>query len=98
MRQYSLFPYQKTSQGLAVLMTDPRNIFALNDLEALLEQAIEPVMADRLEIEKLIDAAFSTLVTLENIEPIPETPEATIRRYIREELEIFRRQLLLDLR
>lgn len=98
MRQYSLFPYQKTIAGLAVLMTDPRNIFALNDLEALLELPIEPVMADRLEIEKLIDAAFSTLVTLENIEPIPETPEATIRRYIREELETFRKQLLLDLR
>jgi type IV pilus assembly protein PilB len=99
MRQYSLFPYQKTSNGLAVLMTDPRNIFALNDLEALLGQAIEPVMADRLEIEKLIETAFSTaLVSLETIEPLSETLEANIRRYIREELEIFRLQLLQDLR
>jgi type IV pilus assembly protein PilB len=99
MRQYSLFPYQKTESGLAVLMTDPRNIFALNDLEALLERPIEPVMADRLEIEKLIDSTFSpSTVAFENLEPPPETLEVTIRRYIREELEIFRQQLLLDLR
>lgn len=99
MRQYSLFPYQKSSNGLAVLMTDPRNIFALNDLESLLEQPIEPVMADRLEIEKLIDAAFNIPTeTIENIESLPETLETTIRRYIREELETFRSQLLLDLR
>jgi type IV pilus assembly protein PilB len=98
MRQYSLFPYQKTEAGLAVLMTDPRNIFALNDLEAILEQPIEPVMADRLEIEKLIEKTFNPQPkNLENPEPITESLETMVRRIIQEELKVFGQQIKLEL-
>lgn len=91
MRQYSLFPYRQQEASLAVLMTDPRNIFALNELEDLLGQPIEPVMADRLEIERLIDQTWQA-------PPETESTETLIRRLIREELATFRTQLLRDLR
>lgn len=99
MRQYLLFPYRQTDQGLQVLMTDPRNIFALNELEALLEQPIEAVMADRLEIERFIEAASQLEpIELEEIVPVSESLEQMLRRLIRDELKDFRIKLLEDLR
>ncbi len=110
MRQYSLFPNRRETDGISVLMTDPRNFFALDDLQLLLGQRIRPVVADRLEIERLIDQQFR---------PTPVTPEpkpevqvqkiseeaaaepaevALLRQLIREELETFRLQLLHELK
>lgn len=58
-RRYTLFPYRMQNQSLVVLMKDPRNVFALDDLKLMTGREIVPAVATEADIQKLIDRSYS---------------------------------------
>ncbi len=57
-RRYTLFPYKVQGNSLQVLMKDPRNVFAIDDLKLMTGRDIIPVVAIEGDIQKLIDRAY----------------------------------------
>ncbi len=57
-RRYTLFPYKMNGNVLQVLMKDPRNVFAIDDLKLMTGREIMPVVAIEADIQKLIDRAY----------------------------------------
>ncbi|MFN3266391.1 MAG: ATPase, T2SS/T4P/T4SS family [Deinococcales bacterium] len=57
-RRYTLFPYKIQGNALQVLMKDPRNVFAIDDLKLMTGREIIPVVAVESDIQKLIDRAY----------------------------------------
>ena len=58
-RQYNVIPISKFGERLVVAMSDPLNIFALDDLKMLTQYAIDPVLAQEAEIRRAIEQAYS---------------------------------------
>ncbi len=58
-RQYNLIALAKFGERLVVAMTDPLNIFAIDDLKALTQVAIDPVLSPELEIRRAIEQMYS---------------------------------------
>ena len=56
-RQYNLIPLSRIGNTLTVAMSDPLNIFALDDLKALTGCSIDTVLSPQEEISKAIDAS-----------------------------------------
>ena len=55
-RRYCVFPYAYTDDGhLKVAMSDPSNVIALDDIRTICEAEIQPVVATRGDIMKLLD-------------------------------------------
>ena len=59
-RRYTLFPFKMQNQQLIVLMKDPRNVFALDDLKLMTGRDIIPAVATEADIQKLIDRSYSS--------------------------------------
>jgi type IV pilus assembly protein PilB len=59
-RRYTLFPYKMQGNALQVLMKDPRNVFAIDDLKLMTGREIVPVVAVEGDIQKLIDRAYGS--------------------------------------
>lgn len=59
-RQYVLMPISKFGQRMIVAMSDPLNVFALDDLKALTQYAIDPVLAQAGEIQRAIEQAYGS--------------------------------------
>jgi type IV pilus assembly protein PilB len=57
-RQYSLIPLSKFGDRLVVAMADPLNIFAIDDLKALTQVAVDPVLSSESEIRRAIEQAY----------------------------------------
>ncbi len=57
-RQYTLIPISKLGQRLVVAMADPLNIFALDDLKTLTRYAVDPVLAQEVEIRRAIEMVY----------------------------------------
>src|SRR3989338_7411259 len=57
-RQYSLIPLSRIGNILTVAMSDPLNIFALDDLKALTGCNIDTVLSPEDEIYQAIDSAY----------------------------------------
>jgi type IV pilus assembly protein PilB len=57
-RRYGLFPYKMQGTSLIVLMKDPRNVFALDDLKLMTGRDIIPAVATETDIQKLIDRSY----------------------------------------
>ena len=57
-RRYTLFPFKIVGNALQVLMKDPRNVFAIDDLKLMTGREIVPVVAVEADIQKLIDRAY----------------------------------------
>ena len=58
-RQYNLIALAKFGERLVVAMTDPLNIFAIDDLKALTQVAIDPVLSPEIEIRRAIEQTYS---------------------------------------
>ena len=58
-RQYNLIALAKFGERLVVAMTDPLNIFAIDDLKALTQVAIDPVLSPEVEIRRAIEQTYS---------------------------------------
>ena len=59
-RRYTLFPFKMQGTSLIVLMKDPRNVFALDDLKLMTGRDIIPAVATEADIQKLIDRSYSS--------------------------------------
>jgi type IV pilus assembly protein PilB len=58
-RRYEALPLEQHADELVVAMTDPTDVFALDDLRMLVGGTITPVMADPVAIRSAIDRAWS---------------------------------------
>ncbi|MBI2104233.1 MAG: Flp pilus assembly complex ATPase component TadA [Candidatus Omnitrophica bacterium] len=58
-RQYNLIALAKFGERLVVAMSDPMNIMAVDDLKALTQVAIDPVLASEVEIRRAIEQAYA---------------------------------------
>ncbi len=58
-RRYTLFPFKMQGTSLIVLMKDPRNVFALDDLKLMTGRDIIPAVATETDIQKLIDRSYA---------------------------------------
>jgi len=58
-RQYHLVALTKFGERLVVAMADPLNIFAIDDLKALTQFAIDPVLSPEPEIRRAIEQAYT---------------------------------------
>ena len=58
-KQYNLIPISQFGERLVVAMSDPLNIFALDDLKMLTKFAVDPVIAQEAEIRTAIERAYS---------------------------------------
>lgn len=61
-RQYRLIPLSRIGNTLTVAMSDPLNIFALDDLKAFTGCNIDTVLSPEEEISKVIDAQYKVPV------------------------------------
>jgi len=57
-RRYTVFPHRLEDGRLVVLMKDPRNIFAIDDLRILTGKEIQPAVATEEKIVKLIERYY----------------------------------------
>jgi type IV pilus assembly protein PilB len=57
-RQYNLVALAKFGERLVVAMSDPLNIFAIDDLKALTQVAIDPVISPEAEIQRAIEQIY----------------------------------------
>jgi type IV pilus assembly protein PilB len=58
-RQYNLIALTKFGDRLVVAMTDPLNIFAIDDLKVLTQVAIDPVLSPEVEIRRAIEQIYA---------------------------------------
>ncbi len=74
-RQYSLIPISTIGRVLTVAMSDPLNIFAIDDLKMLTSYQVEPVVATENDISAAIDTYYGSPRTMQDISKIlEETP------------------------
>ena len=59
-RQYNLVALAKFGERLVVAMADPLNIFAIDDLKALTQVAIDPVLSSETEIHRAIEQIYTS--------------------------------------
>ncbi|AFS77797.1 type II secretion pathway protein E [Gottschalkia acidurici 9a] len=59
-RRYTLIPISKTETTLVVAMTDPTNIFAIDDIRMSTELNIKPVISTKIHILNAIDQYYGT--------------------------------------
>ncbi|MBI3011844.1 MAG: Flp pilus assembly complex ATPase component TadA [Candidatus Omnitrophica bacterium] len=73
-RQYNLIALSRFGERLVVAMADPLNIFAIDDLKALTQVAIDPVLCTETEIRRAIEQLYAsqTLTT-----GLPDAAEET---------------------
>ncbi len=58
-RQYKLLALAKFGDRMVVAMSDPSNIFAIDDLKALTQVAIDPVLSPETEIRRAIEQIYA---------------------------------------
>lgn len=57
-RRYHVFPHHMENGTLVVLMKDPRNIFAIDDLKMITKREILPAVSTEMAISKLIERSY----------------------------------------
>jgi type IV pilus assembly protein PilB len=62
-RRYTLFPFRMQGNSLVVIMKDPRNVFALDDLRLMTGREIVPAVAPEKDILKLIERFYASSAT-----------------------------------
>ncbi len=58
-RQYQLIALTKFGERLVVAMSDPLNIFAIDDLKVMTQVAIDPVLSPEAEIRRAIEQMYA---------------------------------------
>ncbi|HEX9780599.1 MAG TPA: ATPase, T2SS/T4P/T4SS family [bacterium] len=58
-RQYNVLALAKLGEHLVVAMSDPMNIFAIDDLKALTQTGINPVLCSETEIREAIEKVYA---------------------------------------
>ena len=58
-RRYSALPISKTENNIIILaMTDPLNVFAIDDIKSLIGYDIQPAICDKEELNKIVEQQF----------------------------------------
>ncbi len=71
-RQYNLIALTKFGERLVVAMSDPLNIFAIDDLKALTQVAIDPVLSPEAEIRRAIEQVYTQQGSMDFADDLPE--------------------------
>ncbi len=58
-RRYHLVALSKLGERLVVAMSDPLNIFAIDDLKALTQSAIDPVLSTESEVRRALEQIYT---------------------------------------
>ncbi len=66
-RKYEVIPVLKIGNRLTCAMTDPWNVFALDELRMKTDMVIEPAVATESEIKKALDEHYSAKGSMEEI-------------------------------
>ncbi|MBK8913723.1 MAG: Flp pilus assembly complex ATPase component TadA [Phycisphaerales bacterium] len=56
--RYGLIPVRRNGRGIVVAISDPLNVYALDEVRTCINIPVEPVLATRSEINKLIKAFY----------------------------------------
>ncbi|MDX2198521.1 MAG: GspE/PulE family protein [Phycisphaerae bacterium] len=56
--KYSLMPIARHGRAVRIATADPNNLYALDELRSVIEMPIEPVLATRADINKMIKAFY----------------------------------------
>jgi general secretion pathway protein E/type IV pilus assembly protein PilB len=56
--KYSLIPVSRNGRGIRVATADPYNMYALDDVQTVIDMPVEPVLATRSQINDLIKAFY----------------------------------------
>ena len=60
-KQYSIIPISKIGNVLTIAMADPLNIFAIDDIKAITNYQIQPIIATENDIKEAINIYYSTV-------------------------------------
>ncbi len=72
-RKYKLIAIDKRDNTLVVAMVDPLNIFAIDDVKLFTKMNVEPVLASKEDILKIIDKYYSAATTKRVLEEFHES-------------------------
>lgn len=89
-RQYNIIPLSKMGNTLTVAMSDPLNIFALDDLKLLTGCNIDTVLSPENEILKVIDTQYHPEAT--SLEQILEEESTKQTDLEKEDVELLRQE------
>lgn len=67
-RKYQLITIDKNNEFITVAMSDPLNIFALDDVKLLLKTEVKPVISSKEKVARAIDKFYSTEYTKKVLE------------------------------
>ena len=71
-RQHNLVALAKFGDRLVVAMADPMDVFAIDDLKALTQVAIDPVLSPEAEIRRVIEQVYASQLTPAESAPPPK--------------------------
>lgn len=66
-RKYKLLPVFLIENSLTVAMSDPANVFIIDELQRITRLVVEPVLASELEVKKALDQYYGGAGTLQEI-------------------------------
>ncbi len=75
-RQYKIVALSKMGNVLSVAMSDPLNIFAIDDLKSITGYDVDIVLASEKEITKVLDKFFSGSASSDDVTGVAEEEEA----------------------
>ncbi|ACL76744.1 GspE/PulE family protein [Ruminiclostridium cellulolyticum] len=78
-RRYGLIPIKKENGTLTVAMSDPLNVFAIDDLNIYSGMVIQPVIASFDDISKAIDKYYSAQKAMKAVEEFKKEQVSTIK-------------------
>lgn len=80
-KRYGLIPIKKENGILTVAMSDPLNVYAIDDLKIYSGMEIQPVIASHDDINKAIDKYYSTQKTMKAVEEFKKEQGSTLKIY-----------------
>jgi len=86
-RRYGLIPIRKEKGMLTVAMSDPLNVYAIDDVKIYTGMEVQPLIATVKEVNKAIDKFFGTKKALDAVEEFKKEQESSIKIYARAEEE-----------
>ena len=64
-RKYQIIPLSRSGSTLTIAMTDPTNVFAMDDIKFMTGYNVEPVVASEVSIKEAIDRYYGSIHALE---------------------------------
>lgn len=77
-KQYSLIPISVIGKVLTVAMSDPLNIFAIDDLKVLTKYQVEPVVATEADIKNAIEVNYGSRAGQDISRILEEIPDEKV--------------------